>query len=69
MKYYEMNDAELLNAYNASAEYVPEMCEEICSRVGMDDDYYYAEGSSIVEVMAKAVELFSSRKLSGGYFE
>lgn len=65
--YYNMTNKELLDAYNASAEYVPEMCEEICSRVGMDDEYYYSDGENIVEVMAKAVELLSSKKLDGRF--
>lgn len=57
MKYYEMSNAELLNAYNASAEYDEEMCNEICTRVGMQDVYYMADGENIDRVMEKAVSL------------
>lgn len=34
MKYYNMTNSELLNAYNASKEYEPAMCREICTRAG-----------------------------------
>lgn len=33
--YYNMTNKELLDAYNASAEYDDSMCGEICTRVGM----------------------------------
>lgn len=35
MKYYDLTNKELLNAYNASTEYDEAMCCEICTRVGM----------------------------------
>lgn len=56
MKYYNMTNSELLNAYNASKEYEPAMCCEICTRVGMHEEYYYAEGDNIDRVMERAVE-------------
>lgn len=56
MKYYNMTNNELLNAYNASAEYDPALCKEICSRVGMHEDYYYADGENIDRVMEEAIE-------------
>lgn len=34
MMYYNMTNKELLDAYNASAEYDESMCCEICTRVG-----------------------------------
>ena len=40
MKYYDLTNKELLNAYNASTEYDEAMCCEICTRVGMHTDYY-----------------------------
>lgn len=56
MKYYDLTNKELLNAYNASTEYDEALCCEICTRVGMHTDYYYADGESIDRVMEKAVE-------------
>lgn len=56
MKYYNMTNAELWNTYNASDVYEPEMCKEICSRVGMYEDYYYADGDNIDRVMEEAAE-------------
>lgn len=56
MKYYDMTNAELWNTYNASAEYDPEMCKEICSRVGMYEDYYYASSENVDRVMEEAAE-------------
>ena len=51
MKYYDLTNKELLNAYNASTEYDEAMCCEICTRVGMHTDYYYADGENIDRVM------------------
>ena len=48
MKYYDLTNKELLNAYNASTEYDEAMCCEICTRVGMHTDYYYADGESML---------------------
>lgn len=56
MKYYNLTNKELLNAYNASDEYIPAMCAEICTRVGMHEDYYYADCDNIDRVMEAAVE-------------
>jgi hypothetical protein len=56
MKYYDLTNKELLNAYNASTEYDEAMCCEICTRVGMHTDYYYADGDNIDRVMEEAVE-------------
>ena len=56
MKYYDLTNKELLNAYNASAEYDEALCCEICTRVDMHTDYYYADGESIDRVMEEAVE-------------
>ena len=55
MKYYDLTNKELLNAYNASTEYDEAMCCEICTRGGMHHDYY-ADGESIDRVMEEAVE-------------
>lgn len=35
MKYYDLTNKELLNAYDASTEYDEALCCEICTRVGM----------------------------------
>lgn len=56
MKYHYLTNSELLSAYNASAEYDPAMCKEICSRVGMHEDFYYADGENIDRVMEQAAE-------------
>lgn len=56
MKYYSMTNKELLDAYNASEEYDSAMCNEICSRVGMHEDYYLADGDDIDRVMERAAE-------------
>lgn len=56
MKYYNYTNAELWNTYNASKEYDSAMCKEICSRVGMYEDYYYADGENIDRVMEEAAE-------------
>lgn len=48
--YYNMTNKELLDAYNASAEYDESMCCEICTRVGMHEEYY------IDRVMEEAVD-------------
>ena len=53
--YYYMPNAELLNAYNASEVYDPALCKEICFRVGMHEDFYYADGENIGRVMERAV--------------
>lgn len=47
--YYNMTNKELLDAYNASAEYDESMCCEICTRKGRkigDEEIvaYYHEG-------------------------
>lgn len=56
MKYYNYTNKELLDAYNASAEYDEAMCCEICTRAGMYIDYYFAGGENIDRVMEEAVE-------------
>lgn len=56
MTYCNMTNKELLDAYNASAEYDESMCCEICTRVGMHEDYYYADCDNIDRVMEAAVE-------------
>lgn len=56
MKYYNMTNEELLNAYNENAEYDNDMCREICARVGMYEDYYYAEPENIDQVMEEAIK-------------
>lgn len=56
MMYYNMTNKELLDAYNASAEYDESMCCEICTRVGMHEDYYMADGENIDRVMEEAVD-------------
>lgn len=56
MKYYHMTNAELWNTYNASQVYEPEMCKEICSRVGMYEDYYYATSENVDRIMEEAAE-------------
>ena len=55
-EYYYMPNSLLLNAYNASAEYDPALCEEICIRVGVHEDFYNADGDNINRVMERAVE-------------
>ena len=56
MTYCNMSNKELLDAYNASAEYDESMCCEICTRVGMHEEYYTANGENIDRVMEEAVE-------------
>ena len=56
MMYYNLTNKELLDAYNASAEYDESMCCEICTRVGMHEEYYMADGENIDRVMEEAVE-------------
>lgn len=56
MKYYQMTNTELWNTYNASETYDPELCKEICSRVGMDEDYYYATGENVDRIMEEAAD-------------
>ena len=56
MKYHEMSNAELWNIYNASKVYDSAMCKEICSRVGMYEDYYYATSENVDRVMIEAAE-------------
>lgn len=56
MKYNQMTNAELLNAYNASEIYQSEMCEEICYRVGMHEDYYCANDENLDRTIEEAVE-------------
>lgn len=51
-----MTNKELLDAYNASAEYDESMCCEICTRVGMHEEYYTADGENIDRVMEEAVD-------------
>lgn len=55
MTYCDMSNKELLDAYNASAEYDESMCCEICTRVGMHEEYYTADGENIDRVMEEAV--------------
>lgn len=54
--YYDMTNKELFDAYNASDVYDLTMCKEICARVGMHEDFYYADGENIDRVMEEAVE-------------
>lgn len=56
MMYYNMTNKELLDAYNASAEYDESMCCEICTRAGMHEEYYMADGENIDRVMEEAVD-------------
>lgn len=56
MMYFNMTNKELLDAYNASAEYDESMCCEICTRVGMHEEYYMADGENIDRVMEEAVD-------------
>uniref|UniRef100_UPI003FEED2F9 hypothetical protein n=1 Tax=Prevotella sp. TaxID=59823 RepID=UPI003FEED2F9 len=56
MKYHYMTNAELWNIYNASQVYAPELCKEICSRVGMYEDYYYSNSENVDRVMKEAAE-------------
>lgn len=56
MKYYDYTNKELLDAYNASAEYDESMCREICIRVGMHEEYYMADSENIDRVMEEAVD-------------
>jgi hypothetical protein len=57
-----MTNAELWNAYNVSEIYEPKMCEEICYRVGMHEDYYYTTGENVDRIMEKA-----AKKLKKGH--
>lgn len=43
------------DAYNASDVYDLTMCKVICARVGMHEDFYYADGENIDRVMEEAV--------------
>ena len=56
MKYHDMTNAELWNTYNTSPVYEPEMCKEICSRVGMYEDYYYADSENVDRIMDEAAD-------------
>jgi hypothetical protein len=56
MKYYDYTIAELWNIYNTSKEYDSALCKEICSRVGMYEDYYYAGSENVDRVMEEAAE-------------
>ena len=56
MKYNQMNNKELWNAFNKSEIYKSEMCEEICYRVGMLEDYYLANDENIDSIVEEAVE-------------
>lgn len=51
-----MTNKELLDAYNASDEYDESMCYEICTRVGMHEEYYMADGENIDRVMEEAID-------------
>ena len=54
--YTQMTNKELFDAYSASDVYDPTMCKVICARVGMHEDFYYADGENIGRVMEEAVE-------------
>ena len=56
MKYSNYTNAELWNTYNASPVYDSELCKEICSRVGMYEDYFYADGENVDRVMEEAAD-------------
>lgn len=56
MMYTQMTNKELLDAYNASDGYDLTMCKVICTRVGMHEDYYMADGENIDRVMEEAVD-------------
>lgn len=56
MTYTYMTNKELLDAYNASDVDDLTMCKVICARVGMQEDFYYADGENIDRVMEEAVE-------------
>lgn len=47
-----MTNKELLDAYNASDVYDLTMCKVICARVGMHEDFYYADGGMMHGVPA-----------------
>jgi hypothetical protein len=51
-----MTNKELIDAYNASDVYDLTMCKVICTRVGMHEDYYMADGENIDRVMEEAVD-------------
>lgn len=54
--YTQMTNKELFDAYNTSDVYDLTMCKVICARVGMHEDFYYADGENIDSVMEEAVE-------------
>lgn len=55
-QYTQMTNKELLDAYNASDVYDLTMCKVICARVGMHEDFYYADGENVDRVMERAIE-------------
>lgn len=56
MMYTQMTNKELLDAYNASDVHDLTMCKVICARVGMHEDFYYADGEDVDRVMERAIE-------------
>ena len=54
--YTQMTNKELFDAYSASDVYDLTMCKVICTRVGMYEDYYYADSENVDRVMEEAVE-------------
>lgn len=57
----ELTDKELLEKYNASNIYEEEVCEEICARVGMREDWEDAEAEDFDCIMEEAVRLLEER--------
>lgn len=55
-QYFRMTNAELFNIFNTSKVYDSKMCEEICRRVGMYEDYFYADDGNIDRVVEEAAE-------------
>lgn len=52
--YHNYTNAELWNTYNTSKVYEPGLCKEICTRVGMYEDYFFADSESVDRVMDEA---------------
>lgn len=57
MNVFDMTDRELLNAYQKADTYDPDICAEICERVGMGNEWAAANAEQFEDIVNAAFEI------------
>ena len=56
-KYRELSDDELVETFEKMDYYDPDLCAEICNRVGLIEEWTDADGDACEGVLDRAVEI------------